>query len=333
MEIILPVCFVGILLSIKNAFEDAWNLRGDTVPAFFPTDMFAFQPFTFADYVTAMQAERRCVIDNSNSQFFITGIPWDDSWWSDWRWTNWQVPFVKCDSSLCEYEGQDALPFCEYGAIALSASRWEDTGGKERALDFRGWLYDQYPVLESRREDLPFDFELVQIFESNQEMDAYVKRRDYGKDGNPKIIMGIVWEGNDPNEYIYSIRQNSTNYNSPESASRPETTGVLDWTTPDTSRLLHSFAQDDSDACVSDGPVPIQGPLQYSCTGQYAYNGVLTFQRLVGDYILNRTGAEAKGYSVAEAGVKFVQFPTRAFRPSGFFSLVEGRFKWAFLYI
>ena len=54
------------------------------------------------------------------------------------------------------------------------------------------------------------------------------------------------------------------------------------------------------------------------------FNSVLTFQRLVGDYILNRTGAQANGYAVAEAGVQFVQFPTDPYSKSGFYKSIEG---------
>lgn len=63
----------------------------------------------------------------------------------------------------------------------------------------------------------------------------------------------------------------------------------------------------------------MQGPLSGSCTGAYVYNGVLTFQRLVGDFILSATGASAS-YPVAEAGVRFVQFPTPEFEDAGFFA-------------
>jgi hypothetical protein len=45
----------------------------------------------------------------------------------------------------------------------------------------------------------------------------------------------------------------------------------------------------------------------------------LTFQRLVGDFILSATGASAS-YPVAEAGVRFVQFPTPEFEDAGFFA-------------
>lgn len=50
-----------------------------------------------------------------------------------------------------------------------------------------------------------------------------------------------------------------------------------------------------------------------------SYNGVLTFQRLVNDFILESTGAGRAGYQVAQGGVQFVSFPTRAYVESGFY--------------
>ena len=308
----MPVAFVGILVAIKNAFEDSDSFRAETIPAIIPGDDMTFTPLTFGDYVTALQAQRQCVADPNSAQgFSITGIAADGF--------NWQVPVVKCDSYACEYNGQDASQFCEHAMVAVAPVTANDRGGTERALDFRNWLYDWYPVLRNEQDEMPFDFEFVQVFDSSQAMDNYVTRSDYGNEGVPKIAMGIVWEGNDPKNYVYGLRQNSTNFNSPENAGRPV------WTTPDTSRSFDSFARNDFEVCTLLDSAPKLGPLGRSCTGQYVYNGVLAFQRLVGDFILNRTGAAENGYSVAEAGVQFVQFPTRPYEDSGFYASIEGK--------
>ena len=268
-----------------------------------------------------MQAERRCRSEPRSRRGFthpyeITGI--DRKGW------NWQVPLVKCNSISCEYDGQDAQPFCEYGMVAVAPSSPRDVGGAVRARDFRDWIWERYPLLATNRTDnyggaLPFDFELVQIFESPQDMDRYVTSSDYGKSGSPKVAMGIVWQGNDPKSYVYSLRQNSTNYNSPEESS------FVAWTTPDTKRLFKQYARTDFDVCIPLAGAPRLGLLGWSCTGQYVYNGVLTFQRLVGDFILSRTGAVAMGYGVAENGVQFVQFPTDPFTESGFYATIQGK--------
>jgi hypothetical protein len=73
--------------------------------------------------------------------------------------------------------------------------------------------------------------------------------------------------------------------------------------------------------CIPEGGTAKQGPLEESCTGQYLYNGVLTFQQLIGDFILEDTGArnDSAGYFVSEAGVQFVQFPTFPYEESGFY--------------
>lgn len=52
------------------------------------------------------------------------------------------------------------------------------------------------------------------------------------------------------------------------------------------------------------------------------YNGVLTFQKLMGDYIMNRTGA-AEAMQVDDGGVRYVQFPTKAYEDSGFYSTIR----------
>jgi hypothetical protein len=66
------------------------------------------------------------------------------------------------------------------------------------------------------------------------------------------------------------------------------------------------------------------GPLEHSCTGQYLYNGVLTFQRLIHDFVFDASGAAAAGTRVAEAGVQFTSFPTKSYESSGFFDTIQG---------
>lgn len=53
-------------------------------------------------------------------------------------------------------------------------------------------------------------------------------------------------------------------------------------------------------------------------------NGILTFQRLLGDFILSDSGATEEGYSVAESGVSFSSFPTFQYEESGFFGDAGG---------
>jgi len=62
-------------------------------------------------------------------------------------------------------------------------------------------------------------------------------------------------------------------------------------------------------------------------------NGILTFQRLVGDFILFDSGATDEGYSVAESGVSFSVFPTFEYEESGFFSDAGGRLLHAFHFV
>jgi hypothetical protein len=52
------------------------------------------------------------------------------------------------------------------------------------------------------------------------------------------------------------------------------------------------------------------------------YNGAITIQRLVNDWIMHDTGANEKGYSVAENAVRFVSFPTRKYTKDGFYAQI-----------
>jgi hypothetical protein len=303
----LPVVFVGFLVWIKKLVEGTSGFKAKVIEPIIPDNDMAFTPLTFGDYVTALTAQRECTGPAPKPDMGITGMPFQGS--------NWQVPLVKCDSRLCETVGSDASAYCTYSIVAVTGT---DPGGLARAQDMRDYILDVYPALQDATQ-LPFDFAVVQVFGKPADIDTYVKRADYGASEVPKIAMGIVWEGNDELSYVYSLRQNSTNFNNPVEAARPGVT-----TTPDTGTDVKPFARDDSSVCgIFDG-ASYQGPLEASCTGQYLYNGVLTFQRLVGDYILNRTGAADAGYFVAEAGVTYVQFPTKAYTEQGFYGAIAG---------
>ena len=305
--------FVWILVAIKGAVERGDNFLADTVEAQYPE--FAITPLSFGDYLTAMKAERICQLKKGETgegvdDFLISGIVRNGR--------NWMVPLVKCNSYECEYDGQNATELCEFAALGLAPSNADDAGGLQRADDFEQWLYQRYPELKTR-EGLPIKFDFVQRFSSSAEMSAYVQRDDYGFDG-PKIAMGLVWQGNDEKDFRYALRQNATGFNAPEAASRPATL-----TTPDTKKLFNEYARTDFETCLPIDNSPTLGELGLSCTGQYVYNGVLTFQRLVGDYILARTGAADRGFAVDDAGVHFMHFPTKAYTDSGFYTSIKGK--------
>ena len=302
--------------------DSTGSLESEIVNATFPD--YSLTPFSFTDYITAMRAKRVCV----KASNFTTGIPLFDQYNYDPKniydisgilddGFNWQVPFVKCDSRNCEFEGQDALPFCEFAILAVSGS---DTGGQERAKAFEQWIYSTYPLVAPNNPNnvLPFDFPLVQYFNSTEAMNDYVKSSSYGRIDVPKIAMGVVWQGNDLNAFNYSLRQNSTNFNSPEDEGRPTAQ-----TTPPTGTWVESFARED-DVCPPLDGGPILGPFGLSCTGQYVYNGVLTIQRLVHDFIFDITGAAEAGFVVGDAAVQFTPFPTKEYKDSGFYAAIGG---------
>jgi hypothetical protein len=319
----LPPLFALFLVLIKNAVEKSGSLQAKVVNATFPD--YSFTPFSFTDYITAMRAKRVCVkasnfslppipgYSNSGSKASNNGL--DISGIFD-NGFNWQVPFVKCDSRKCLYEGQDALPFCEFAILAVAGS---DAGGRQRATAFEQWIFANYPVISpnSSNYSLPFDFPLVKLFNSSDAMNSCVKSPDYGRITVPKIAIGVVWQGNDVQSFNYSLRQNSTNFNAPEEEGRPTAQ-----TTPPTGTWVDSFARKD-DICAPINGGPLLGYFGSSCTGQYMYNGVITVQRLVHDYILSVSGVAAAGYTVGEAAVQFTPFPTRAYKESGFYASIK----------
>lgn len=293
------------MVAIKNAAERGDAIEKEIINATFPVNANAFLPFSFTDYVTALRAKKECL-----TQKGIKGISGIQDAGFDW-----QVPLVKCDSRKCSIQGENAQPFCEYGIIAVAGKN----GGESRASSFKAWVEEKYPAIIS--DEMPFEFELIQPFDSSEAMDNYIANRQYGETGYPKIAMGIVFDGDSIDNWHYHLRQNSTNFNSPEYEGRPATR-----TTPDTSRTVDSFAPDDESVCVPEGGTPTLGRLESSCTGQYMYNGVLTFQRLVNDFILDQTNGTAAGYRVAEASILYVPFPTREYVESGFYSTIGGTF-------
>jgi hypothetical protein len=294
------------LLIIKGAVENSSGFDASIVEATFPE--VAITPMSFTDYVTALRSTKQCVPDGLGD-YVISGYNFGGE--------NWQVPLVKCDSRKCgKNPGTiDAQSFCEYSIVAVAGL---NEGGTVRANEFKAYIERTYPSIVNANA-MPVDFQLVQVFDSSTAMNAYVTNANYGKSNAPKIAMGVVFDGNDVNNYAYHLRPNSTNFNSPDQEARPGVT-----TTPSTDLLVDNFARDDQSVCIPIGGTAEQGLYQNSCTGQYLYNGVLTFQRLVNDFILDQSGAAANGYRVAEAGVQFAPFPTKEYERDGFFGNIEG---------
>jgi hypothetical protein len=312
LEMALPIAFVGILIAIKNSLGD--DTESEIVEPTFPDTLDVYRPLSFLDFVTTFTAARICTIPFTDAfsaftgevELEITGMPVSGY--------DWQNPFVRCDSVQCEEEGQDAQPFCEYGFLGVAAA---GEGGGDRAQAFRDFIYETYPTLASS-DVMPFDFDFVQTFPSEAAMESYVTSADYGRPGKPKMTMGVVWQGGATNTYKYKLRQNSTGFTVPASG-RP---GAL--TTPDTSRVFDHFAPNDNSCPIFDGAAFL-GPRQSSCTGQYLYNGIITVQKLIGDFILEDSGVETQ---VADHGIRFVPFPTKLYEEGGFFGDIAGKYDW-----
>ena len=283
--------------------------------------------------------------NTNHSNFDISGMPNHGK--------NWQVPFVQCDSRRCQYHGEDAYQYCHYPKLGLAPSTIEDVGGTTRLLRFRDYIYGRYPQLQdyslpsfrnsSQHTKGSHSGEFIQIFESSQAMDDYVQHPSYGvlsgqahnnrnnsnggdlvleENARPKLAMAVVFTGNDPHNYDYTLRVNSTNHNAPEWGRKG---GGTSRTTPDTKRLFAHYAKQEVEVCGRHVHGHMQGPLHYSCTGQYMVNGLLVLQRFLHDWILVDSGAHDQGYFVAEHGVKFTALPSKAYTAEGFYTVLNGK--------
>jgi hypothetical protein len=259
-----------------------------------------------------MQAKRVCKSDIGDG-YEISGMPG--------RGFNWQVPFVKCDRRMCTESGQDASPFCQYLALGVAPSSASDSVGKERAEAFRNYVHDQFPVL-SNTTSLPFGFDFVQVFDSEQDLENYVTARDYRLSSNekPTLGMAVVWDGTDggTDSYSYTIRLNGTDYPNPEDQTQPGTS-----TTPPTDKDFEHFAKND-ESCPRLPGSPRVGAKADSCTRRYMINGVLPTQRLIHDFIFQDSNAKDAGYFVAEHGVRFAPFPSKEYVSEGFYAAIAG---------
>jgi len=315
-EFILPVAAVAILVGIKKAVESSSNFTPKEIPAKMrgtgPFD--TISPFTFQDYVTALQAKRRCIKAPYGDFYTISGID---------QFT-WPVPFVKCDSRKCKADGESAVPYCEYNVLAVAPSDFGDATARARVNSFMIYIRNRYPQLAPEMEvgeegTLPFDYDFIQEFRSPDDIDTYVRSEEYGTStSHPKIGFAVVLSPGDANSYSYSLRMNSTNFNSPENEARP-----VSATMPSTARVFDSFAKTERDACSTRGGAPFLGYAALgNCVGQYVVNGALPIQRLVDDWILWETGAESDGVRVSNGGVSFAYFPTQAYVEQGFYALI-----------
>lgn len=306
IEFILPMITVSLIFLLKNAVENS-EIFNQPQKENIPSDEQTIIPLSFTDYVTSLQAQRTC---GSYGNFFrgsyITGITAD-----------WAVPFVQCDATRCDRAEQDAAKFCEYRILALAPRN-------NFTEQFRDWIYLKNPILGMNETELMennitlnFNHSFIQIFDTTEEIDTYVQSLNYGFSEKPKIGAAIIIEKGNP-DYTYSIRVNSTNFNTPINGVRPAAV-----TTPPTDIKFEDYARDADYVCRESAAGALQGPWQLLCTGQYMYNGFITLQRLVGDWIIYDSGAEELGNKVAENGVSFVTFPREEYVRNDFFTTVS----------
>lgn len=311
LEFGLPLLALGLLLMIKKLVENTAGFKPTIVEPEFTFNLDVVKPFSFLDVVSSLQAEHKCTANRTvlfRNGFDISNIDF-----------NWAVPFFKCDPTNCREHGEDALKYCEYNILALAPmDAGEDSVAYKQMNDFVAFVEEKYPHV-TNSEDLPYDYPFLQTFSSNDALEDYVTSNDYGTLEQPKVGVAVVFSSITEKEYEYSIRVNMTNYNNINEGDRP--TAV---TTPTTNRVFDSFAKEDNVCVDEQGGAPFIGLNQDSCTYQYIYNGALTVQRLVDDWILDHTKATDEGYRVAENGVSFAPFPTREYLDDGFYAAIGG---------
>jgi len=297
---------IGILLLIKDSLKDDDAFKPRTISAIVPSE--SIKPFSFLDYVTAVRTPRKCIPMTNEIRFQDSGFWFKPYSIEGINPENWPVPFLKCDFRKCKKNGEDASDYCAVNVLAIAPAEKGETG---RVEAFQAYIEETYPQIQ--------DVDMIKVFDSSNDIDKYVRDAAYGdinKD-RPKIAVAVVIGGSDK-EYEYTIRTNSTNNNSVEFGGRP-----VQPTTPDTKNLLDSTARRADDVCALQGGTPRVGVLENQCTVQYMYNGALTIQRLVDDFIIDDTGAKDLNVNVAENGVSFVDFPSNDYIQDGFYAQVS----------
>ena len=306
LELVLPVGFVCILLTIKLSLQDTDGFSPEIQPAVFPAANEAIIPLTFRDYVTSVQTPRFCFAAGKDR--YVTGML-----------TN-QNPFIKCEGTSCA-KGitglVDATENCEYLILAI-APKTATTRAMNRASKFANYTLSKYSDYNNTGH---YQYPMIQMFDTEQAVTDYITSDAYGTGSAPKIAFAVVFEDSaSETDYAYTLRLNSTNFNIAENAAQPVSS-----TTPPTTRKFSALAAEDDACALENGSPDQQRGNDASCTYQYMFNGAIAIQRLVNDWIHDDTGTVAVGLGVAEHGVQFVPFPTKEFVTNGFYAQINGK--------
>jgi hypothetical protein len=307
----LPVGFVCVLVGIKIGLESNENFKPQVIPEDFPIKEDPIIPLTMTDYMIGFRASRVCNVTSRKPYDRNQKWPYEIS-----NYFDNQNPFMKCDRRACKFVGDDARKYCEYAQLALAPISKDQNRGKKRVAYFANWLMKEYSGLEMVPEYSNNSF--IRFFDDSASIDQYIRDPNYGSGEKRKIAFAILFgDGENDFDFLYTLRANSTNFNVPENAGRP-----AQLTHPPTRKIFDDFAASDK-ACTPAPGTAAQGNFSESCTGQYMYNGAVTMQRLIGDFIHNITFSKARGFYIAEHGISFVNFPTKAYSVDGFYKTVN----------
>jgi len=232
--------------------------------------------------------------------------------------------WVVCDSEKCRREGQDASDFCMVRQIVLAPGDKNSEGEVAIVREFIAWVNDTYPSALLPSQNSTYPPLITDEYEDNAAMESYIASTDYSSAGTKSIGGAIIVTSSTSTSFEYKIRPNSTFFAELGQVIRP-----LAKTMPNTKILTDRLAS--SATSVSPcSPTQEGGPVlkninsgeggQPSCYGLYILNGGLGLGRLVGDFLVHHnTGGEA---NVAEAGVNFVNYPSKESYTAGFWDLV-----------
>eukprot|EP00956_Cyclotella_meneghiniana_P036631 scaffold128092_cov21-Cyclotella_meneghiniana.AAC.1 len=186
-EFFLPAFCIFILYIIKYDLESDPNssLGATVIPDYYPTNDDVIIPFSFHDYVTALRAERVCMENPAPPLIqLLFGLP--SRVISGIQSSDWPVPFVYCSSYKCSFDGEDARQYCTYRTLALAPmtnNNPDNNSGYERMQRFKRYVEDKYFQFNKNTNNssllLPFDYDFIQVFESNAELQSYVTSDTY----------------------------------------------------------------------------------------------------------------------------------------------------------
>ncbi len=212
---------------------------------------------------------------------------------------------------------------CEilYFGIAPLQEVTVENGGASFESAKENIAYNFYTNLTS---DLSNIVDQIIVFESDSDINHYVRQKNYGRDDGTIRTLGgaIVFNSvESPDQWDYTMRLNHTRE---QIGTNPDFTnaGYYEMNTPATTGEIDISIRAQTD--TSQGP---DGRILFPGTEQYYLSGMLSLQQYVDTFILRFT------HDAAELNNGVANFPTAAFSKDGFWSNIGELFSVVFVLI